>query len=366
VRKIPRLPLAVLLLMLLLRLPIPSSWADLAATPGVGALIAYNLVGGANYVATMLCDSVVGETRCATITAANAVKVDGSAVTQPVSQATAANLNATARVQDSAGNGITSTGGSLNVDVQAGLLSVTPSSNNAWGLGSSTQNSSAPTTGQLALGQFNTTPTTITSGNISPFQLDTNGNLLVNVKAGGAGGGAITAAAGSYAASALSVGAAVDGWDITQGTKADAAWTSGSGSQIAILKSIATNVSAPIPTGTNVIGGVFGSPNVTPTDCSVAITTGGTAQNLPNLGLATIHGVTIANIDAAAGSGEPVWISLTTTAAAATIASYPLAPPAATTFAGNGSYSTPMGFGVNHAISVVAATTGHKISCTAW
>jgi hypothetical protein len=89
--------------MLLLRLPIPSSWADLAATPGVGALIAYKLIGSANHVATVLCDTAVGETLCATITGANAVKVDNSAVTQPisaatnlpVSQATAANLNAT-------------------------------------------------------------------------------------------------------------------------------------------------------------------------------------------------------------------------------------------------------------------------------
>jgi hypothetical protein len=41
------------------------------------------------------------------------------------------------------------------------------------------------------MGQFNTTPTTITSGNVSPFQMDNAGNLLVNVKAGGAGGGAV-------------------------------------------------------------------------------------------------------------------------------------------------------------------------------
>jgi hypothetical protein len=111
VRKIPRLPLAVLLLMLLLRLPIPSSWADLAATPGTGALIAYKLIGSANHAAIVLCDTAVGETLCATITGANAVKVDNSAVTQPisaaanipVSQATAANLNATV-VQATAAN----------------------------------------------------------------------------------------------------------------------------------------------------------------------------------------------------------------------------------------------------------------------
>lgn len=62
---------------------------------------------------------------------------------------------------------------------------------------------------------------------------------------GSGGGGAITAALGSYVAGALSAGAfatgaGVDGWDLTQGTKADAAWTTGSGSVVALLKAIAT------------------------------------------------------------------------------------------------------------------------------
>lgn len=62
-----------------------------------------------------------------------------------------------------------------------------------WGLVVSTQNSATPTNGQLIEGQFNTTPTTITSGNVSPLQMDNAGNLLVNIKAGaGSGGTAIT------------------------------------------------------------------------------------------------------------------------------------------------------------------------------
>ena len=105
--------------------------------------------------------------------------------------------------------------------------------------------------------------------------------------------------------------------------------------------------------------------NVTPTDCSISLTTGGTAQNIIAAS-ATLHGFTISNIDTSAGSGEPVWISFTGTAAASTAGSYPLAAPTATTFANLSSYTTPLGFGVNHAISVVAATTGHKISCTQW
>lgn len=73
----------------------------------------------------------------------------------------------------------------------------------------------------------------------------------------GGGGGAVTLAsgavasgaysAGAYAAGAVIAGAFVDGWDLTQGTKADAAWVSGSGSVIALLKNIAGGVAGSIP-----------------------------------------------------------------------------------------------------------------------
>jgi hypothetical protein len=79
-------------------------------------------------------------------------------------------------------------------------------------------------------GQFNSTPITLTNLQSSALQLDTNGFLKVNVVAGGAGGGAVTVA---------------DGADVTQGAKADAAWTTGSGSAIAILKAIDRDVLTP-------------------------------------------------------------------------------------------------------------------------
>jgi hypothetical protein len=103
--------------------------------------------------------------------------------------------------------------------------------------------------------------------------------------------------------------------------------------------------------------------NVTPTDCSVTLTSGTVAQNAFTAG-ATKHGFTVANIDTT--HSEPVWISFTTTAAAGAVQSYPLASPTATTYAGLSSYTSPPGFGVNTALSVVAATTGHLISCTWW
>ena len=146
-----------------------------------------------------------------------------------------------------------------------------------------------------------------------------------------------------------------------------AATSANQATEITSLATIATNSAAPLPAQSNAttnIGAVSGVVNVTPTDCSGTVTTGGTAQS-PISASATIHGFTIANVDASAGSGEPLWISFTGTASAAN-GSYPLAPPAATTFAANGSYTTPVGFGTNHAVSIFAATTGHKFSCTTW
>jgi len=67
--------------------------------------------------------------------------------------------------------------------------SIAPSTLAAWGLVASTQNGATPTNAQLAMAQFNTTPTTITTGNVSPLQMDAAGNLLVNIKAGAGSGG---------------------------------------------------------------------------------------------------------------------------------------------------------------------------------
>jgi hypothetical protein len=68
------------------------------------------------------------------------------------------------------------------------------------------------------------------------------------------------------------------------------------------------------------------------------------------------------NIDTA----EVMWINFTGTAAASGTASYPLAPATATTFVGLNSFASPQGFAINTALSVVAATTAHKFSCTVW
>jgi hypothetical protein len=100
--------------------------------------------------------------------------------------------------------------------------------------------------------------------------------------------------------------------------------------------------------------------NVPPGDCSGTITTGGTAQNAIAASNSGRNGFVIANID----TTEVMWISFTGTAAAAALGSYPLAPATATTFATLSSFYSSIGY--NTALSVVAATTGHKFTCTRW
>ncbi len=72
--------------------------------------------------------------------------------------------------------------------------------------------------------------------------VDVNGNLC---SGSSGGGGAVTIA---------------DGADVTLGAKADAAWVSGSGTVVAILKNIATGVGNAIAAGTNLIGFVSPDP----------------------------------------------------------------------------------------------------------
>jgi hypothetical protein len=69
------------------------------------------------------------------------------------------------------------------------------------------QNASSPANAWLIGGQFNTTPTTITSGNASPFQLDNAGNLLVNVKAGGGSGGTSSSFSATFPSTGTAEGA---------------------------------------------------------------------------------------------------------------------------------------------------------------
>lgn len=99
--------------------------------------------------------------------------------------------------------------------------------------------------------------------------------------------------------------------------------------------------------------------NVTPSDCSGTIASGGTAQS-PFAASSGRQGFQIQNLD----TTEPLWINVTGAAAANGLGSFALAAATATTLQNGGSYYSPIGF--NTALSVVAATTSHKFSCTRW
>ena len=195
---------------LVLFLPAAAIATNYTMTQGSGTTFGSLVVSAVNYAQQLLCDPTT-PTQCAAVSAGGAVKVDGSAATQPVSQATSSNLKS----------------------------QVDPLTAASWGIGTSTQNSTSVTNGHMVLGQFNTSPATITSTNMSPIQLDSTGNLKVNVVAGGAGGGAVTVASGA---------------DVAEGSIGDAAWTSGNGTTIGILKAIAGSAAASLPTGGNRVG----------------------------------------------------------------------------------------------------------------
>jgi hypothetical protein len=74
-----------------------------------------------------------------------------------------------------------------------------------------TQNTTTAQTASLseavAIGQYNAPPPTLTNGAASPLQLDSSGNLLVNVKAGGAGGGTSSNFGSAFPSTGTAIGA---------------------------------------------------------------------------------------------------------------------------------------------------------------
>lgn len=89
-------------------------------------------------------------------------------------------------------------------------------------------------------------------------------------------------------------------------------------------------------------------------DGSSTITLGGTAQNL-FAGATPANGFEVVNPDAT----EDLWISDSGTAIANGVGNIRVA-------ANGGSYVTPDGMRPFHAVSIVAATTGHKFTARSW
>lgn len=172
--------------------------ADYTATQGAGSTVFAFVCS-----TTKICPAMVliDSTNVEKATASNPLRTDPTGTTtQPVSAASlplptgAATAALQTTINTTLGSPMQQTGGS-----------VAPSTLAAWGLTASTQNGATPTNSQLVMGQFNTTPTTITSGNVSPLQMDANGNLLVNIKAGAGSGGTALADASAFTQGTTSI-----------------------------------------------------------------------------------------------------------------------------------------------------------------
>jgi hypothetical protein len=123
----------------------------------------------------------------------NALKVDGSAVTQPVSGTVTANVGTT--------NGL-----ALDATLTGGSAKVKVTGNTGAALDAAGQNAASPANEVVVGAQFNTSPTTITSGNVSPLQVDNAGNLKVNIQSGGGSGGTASSFAAAFPASGTAIG----------------------------------------------------------------------------------------------------------------------------------------------------------------
>lgn len=174
------------------------SLSTVAAKDGTGTTIAGGLQAqdksgagtGPFTLAHVLIDGVAG-TLMAQVTAANALKVDGSAVTQPVSltsttitgsvtvaQATAASLNATVvgtgtfavQAAQSGTWNITNVSGTVSLPTGAATSALQPT--NA-AIGSTTSGQ----TGPLVQGAVTTSVPTYTTAQTNPLSLDTSGRL---------------------------------------------------------------------------------------------------------------------------------------------------------------------------------------------
>jgi hypothetical protein len=114
---------------------------------------------------------------------------------------------ATAALQTTGNTALTTINSTLGTPMQQTGGSIAPSSLAAWGLVASTQNSATPTNAQLADCQFNTSPTTVTSGNVTPIQCTNTGAINVAIVSGAGSGGTASSFAATFPTTGTAVGA---------------------------------------------------------------------------------------------------------------------------------------------------------------
>lgn len=104
------------------------------------------------------------------------------------------------------GVNLTQIAGNSVSTANTGTMKVGVVGNTGNALDANGQNAASPANELLVGAQFNTTPTTVTSGNTSPLQMDSAGNLLVNVKAGGGSGGTSSTFGAAFPGTGTAIG----------------------------------------------------------------------------------------------------------------------------------------------------------------
>ena len=120
----------------------------------------------------------------AAVTAMNALKVNGTAVTQPVSGTITANAGT-----GTFAHNLTQINGAVVSTAATGVQKVGKTGNAGAAIDAAGQILDSWANEIIFGGQFNTTPTTIASVHAPPLQLNSSANLKVNVEAGGSSRG---------------------------------------------------------------------------------------------------------------------------------------------------------------------------------
>lgn len=173
----------------------------------------------------------------------------------------------TFNIQSNASVNINQVGGSAVSTAATGIQKVGITGNTGAAMDAAGQNAASPANELLIGGQFNTTPTTITSGNMSPLQVDSGGKLLVNVGATISSLPGVNINAGSNIIGALTANQSVNVAQINGSTVSTAA----TGVQkVGIVGNAGASIDATVgagtaPTNMVAVGGLYNSTEISPT-----------------------------------------------------------------------------------------------------
>jgi trimeric autotransporter adhesin len=266
----------LLALVALVGLSTAVAMGNYAMTQGAGTTFGSVTVGGIHYVQMFLCD-LTTPAQCGSVSAAGAVKVDGSAVTQPVSGTVAVTQSTSPWIV--AGGGTAGTAATGVVTVQ-GIASMTPLFMSSATAPVSTMNSASANSGVNVANAAvfdDTSPTAITENSFGFLRMSANRNLYGTIRdaAGNERGanvnasnqlnvaGPVTMVSGAVASGAYASGAFASG-AFASGSYASGAFATGS--MVDLLTVIGTKNAGTASASSLTAGGVYNSTPLTLTN----------------------------------------------------------------------------------------------------